>query len=68
MRHVDSPIGLNEEIESAALCVTASYREMQQCGRDYMRRLALQYTNAQAIESMVALWIERAQQEARNHV
>ena len=58
--------GLRDEIESAALCVTASYREMRRETRDYMRRMALQYTNSQAIESMVALWIERAQREARH--
>ena len=68
MRSVDSPIGLDEEIESAVLCVTASYREMRHETRDYMRRMALAHTNSQAIESMVALWIERAQREARNHV
>ena len=66
MRSIDSPIGLEEEIESAALCVTASYREMRHETRDYMRRMALQYTNTQAIESMVALWIERAQRNARH--
>lgn len=60
--------GLRDEIESAVCGVRNSYREMQQCGRDYMRRMALLHTNAQAIESMVSLWIERAQREARNHV
>lgn len=68
MRHVDSPIGLDEEIESACECRRASWDEMQRETRDYMRRMALAHTNAQAIESLVALWIERAQQEARNHV
>jgi hypothetical protein len=68
MRSVDSPIGLKEEIESAVCCVENSYRAQMECGRDYMRRMALQYTHAQAVESLVSLWIERAQREARNHV
>ena len=66
MRSVDSQIGLNEEIASACECRRASWEEMQGETRDYMRRMALQYTNVQAVESMVALWIERAQREARH--
>jgi hypothetical protein len=66
MRNADVPIGLDEEIESAGECRRASWNEMQRETRDYMRRMALAHTNSQAIESMVALWIERAQLEARN--
>lgn len=57
--------GLRDEIESAACCVVNSYAELQTCD-DCMRRMALLYTNAKAIESMVSLWIERAQREARH--
>lgn len=66
MNRVDSPIGLEEEIKSAACCVINSYRAQQECGRDYMRRMALQHTHVQAVESLISLWIERAQREARH--
>ncbi len=68
MIRINSPIGLEEEIESAVCCVATSYHAQKECGRDYMRRMALQHTHAQAVESLIALWIERAQREARTHV
>ena len=66
MENAAADTGLRNEIESAACCVANSYREMQQERRDYMRRMALMHTNSQAIESMISLWIERAQREARH--
>jgi hypothetical protein len=59
-------IGLRDEIESAVCSVRNSYRELQHETRDHMRRIALLHTNAQARESLVSLWIERAQREARH--
>ena len=63
----EGPIGLAEELASVTCCIEACRSELRTC-TDGMRRLALLHTNTQAVESMIALYIEKWQLEASNNV